>query len=109
MLLKDKKGFTLVEVIVAIALIGIICVFAFSAFSTGFKIISNARFSSAAGYNTQSTVEDDLLNSSLSTNTISITLPGPPSSTIMASGTVSTKSAVVNGETVTITYFKPGH
>ena len=109
MLLKDKKGFTLVELIVAIAIIGIISVFVLSAFSSGVKIISKARFSSAAGYNTQSIVEDDLKNSSITTNNITITLPGSPSSTIMASGTISTKSAVVNGETVTITYFKPGN
>jgi len=106
MLLKSKKGDTLIEVMVAIALIGIIGMSFIAPFCSGIKFIAKARSSSAAGYNTQSTVETDLKTAPSSTSdVIPITFSDSP--TIYASGTVTSKSTVVNGEQVNITYFMP--
>jgi prepilin-type N-terminal cleavage/methylation domain-containing protein len=57
-LLKNKKGMTLIEIIVAIAILGIISVSFFAMFTTGFKGIINAGKYSKAEYVAQKAMEN---------------------------------------------------
>jgi prepilin-type N-terminal cleavage/methylation domain-containing protein len=101
MKLKAKNGFTLIEVIVSIAIIGIITITFLSIFTTGYKTIMNSGHRSADDFSTQTKVEN-ALNSAPATNSgLTITLPGP--TTITADGEVKS----LNTGQVTITFFAP--
>lgn len=56
-----KKGFTLVEVIVAIALVGIIAVGIIPAFAAQLKMTINSRNITSAVFEAQGTMEDDII------------------------------------------------
>lgn len=73
-----KKGMTLIELIVCLALIGIIAVTFLPMFTAGIKYIANAGNKSQTIYVSQDQTENKLLNgaSTTSTDNITITFPG---------------------------------
>ncbi len=98
---KNKNGFTLIEVIISIAILGIISISLLTLFTTGFKFITNSGRRSADDSDIQTEVEN-ALNSAPDTNTgLVITLPD--SSTINGDGEVKTETS---GD-VTVTFFVP--
>lgn len=58
--MKDKKGFTLVEVIVAIALIGILAIGVIPAFAAQLKMTIHSRNITSAVFDAQGAMEDDI-------------------------------------------------
>lgn len=107
MLPKKTKGFTLIEIIVALAIIGVIGVSLLTVFTMGMRVIVQARDRNDAAYTAQSQVEANLNTVNAAPSTITITMPD--TTTISASGTVMpAESATVNGKEVSIDYFKPG-
>ena len=59
-MLKTKKGFTLVEVIIAIALIGIIATGILPVFSTQLKMMINTRKITTTSFDAQGAIEDEV-------------------------------------------------
>lgn len=106
MIHNKKSGFTLIEIIVSIALIGILGVAFFSIFGMGNKCIDSSGNISKAAFNTQSQIEGDVGNLSTSSDiVISISISG--SGTLDCKGEIDTKSALINGQKVSIKYYKP--
>lgn len=59
-MLKKRNGFTLMEIIIAIALVGIIAVGLIPAFATQFKMTMDTRDLTVKGFNAQGVLEDDI-------------------------------------------------
>lgn len=59
-MIKNKKGFTLVEVIIATALIGIIAVGILPAFSTQLRMMVNTRKITTVSFDAQGAIEDEV-------------------------------------------------
>lgn len=102
---RSSKGFSLIEVIVALAIIGIIGVSLLGVFTMGIRVIVEARDRNEASFEAQSQIEADLNTEYTGSSTLTITLPD--STTIEASGIEIPQSATVNGKQVEIDYFKP--
>ena len=108
MCLKNKDGFTLIEIIVSLAIIGILSVSFFTIFTSGFTYIAKAGNRSVAGFSTQNVVEQTLINIPLqSTSYMTITLPD--TSTIRVYGNTISKTTNYNGGHVDITFFQPNN
>lgn len=104
--MKNKKGMTLIELIVSIALIGIIVVGFLPAFTVGFAMIAKAGSTSKAQYNTQAQTEKDLSSGpSVTSDTLDIKFSD--NSTIQSSGQIKSQSSTVNGRQVNVTFFIP--
>lgn len=112
-MLKNKKGFTLLEVMIAIAIFGVLSVSLLAVFSMSLSFISQAKLKSSAGYDLQADVETDLntaITTSASPTAIQIIMP--TTGTINISGTIIVTTdtiALDSGHDVTITYFKPAN
>lgn len=111
MMAKNQKGFTLIEAVIAIAIIGIMCISFLSIFTSGFTTISKSGNRSSALFIVQSNIEEKLNGASITPLTLTplefiITIPNYPS-TIAIPGDIITESISVKGQTVTITAFKP--
>lgn len=113
--LRNNNGFTLIEVIVSIAILGIVVISFQYLFTFAYTQIISAGHKSEATFESHQEVEKriagDLSNGSvISTtgSTITINLPASSSITIPPqSGTVITFKAVKDGRTGTVTTFLP--
>lgn len=99
-----KKGMTLIEIIIAIAIIAIIAISIFPIFTMGLVTINSAGNRSEAQYKTQAEIENDLSKSPSEEDTLNIDIPGLD---ICVKGELKTKITNINGSQVSITYFKP--
>ena len=89
--LKKKKGFTLIEVILSIAILGIISIAFMTMFTSGIVGISNSGKKSISHYVAQNQIESNIsdsgiLPSNVVTTTKSITLTFPGKADIVISG-----------------------
>jgi type IV pilus assembly protein PilA len=92
---KIKKGLTLVEVIISIALIGIIGVTFLTMFTMGFSQIAASGNKSKAIYVSQDQAENKLLEGAASTAaSITITFPGASPVTVTLTGEQATKGNI---------------
>lgn len=107
MVFKNKKGMTLIEIIVALAILGILSVSFLTLFTMGFMGIAGAGHRSRAQYDAQMKVEEDLnpVAAVPGIEVLKINIPGYGEATV--SGSLETESTVVNGKRVNITFFKP--
>jgi len=105
---RKKKGLTLIEVIVSIAILGIISVSFLSIFGMGFKTVMTAKNTSVAGFNVQKSAESELNNTldPADTNTIDIKL-NDNTTIIKPHGKIILKTATVNNSNVVIQIFVP--
>ncbi|WP_128425961.1 type II secretion system protein [Gudongella oleilytica] len=105
---KAENGFTLIEVIVAMAIIGIVALSVLSIFTNGFSWITLAGDKSEAGFETQRQTEIVLnqKDSDPSPSNLTITFSSD-SSTITALGNVETLSQPIRTGSVSITVFQP--
>ena len=104
---RKKKGLTLIEVIVSIAILGIISVAFLSIFGMGFKTVMTAKNTSVAGFNVQKLAESEL-NIKLDpddNSTIDIKLND--NTIIQPHGKIFSKTATVNNSNVVIQIFVP--
>lgn len=110
MTLKNKKkGFTLIELIVSIALIGILSIAFLSMFLTGFRFIKKAGNRSTASFDAQASTETAIQSrpaSGASGNT-NITFNLSDGTTINVEGKLQTQSKTINNTNVDITIFNP--
>lgn len=113
MVVKNKKGMTLIELIVAFTILGIVSVPLLTLFTQGFISVTRAGNTSKAGFNTQTQVEQ-ALNGSISTpNLGQLKIEFSGSDAITLDDTIygyissQTTSPIVNGSQSTITFFKP--
>jgi prepilin-type N-terminal cleavage/methylation domain-containing protein len=114
--LKHSKGMTLIEVIVAIAILGIVVVAFLNLFTFGYTHISNAGHRSAAGFQAHQAAEQKIAGGAIDPSiveaenptTIIINLPSPlPSMPMTQSGREVSFEAVRNGVRATVTTFVP--
>jgi prepilin-type N-terminal cleavage/methylation domain-containing protein len=106
--IKNKKGFTLIEAVIAIGIIGIMSVSFLSMYTLGFTTISKSGSKSSALFAVQDKLEGKL-NGTPSMTPTSLTIIVPNSSPISVSGNIITESTTVKGQAVTITAFKPSN
>lgn len=107
-MIKNKKGLTLIEAVIAIGIIGIIAVSFLSMYTLGFSTISKSGSRSSALFTVQSKLEEKL-NGTSGTTPTSLTIIVPNSSPISVSGNIITESTTIKGQAVTITAFKPSN
>jgi prepilin-type N-terminal cleavage/methylation domain-containing protein len=109
MIKKSKKGMTLIEIIISIAILGILAVSFLTLFVTGFSGITGAGNRSKAQYNVQTKIEEEL-NSSTSpagTDTIIINFLNSTTDKIEVQGKIKAENTIFNGKKANITFFKP--
>lgn len=104
--LKNSQGFTLIEMIVALAIIGIMAVSFLTVFSTTYAHIFSAGRRSDAIFNTEKKVEAAIASgTTATTDTFSLSIGGR---TVNVSGTLVTEqSTYENGKVVTLKSFVP--
>lgn len=104
----NKNGFTLIEVIIAIAIMGIIAIGMLSLFSTGFAFIMRAGDKSEAGFNAHSQVEASLnqRNSDLIPSNLKLTFSSDGTFKT-AEGNIETLSHTINKSEVIFYFFQP--
>jgi prepilin-type N-terminal cleavage/methylation domain-containing protein len=107
--LKKKKGFTLIELIVAIAILGILCIAFLPMFVQGFKAIATAGRRSKANYDTQKNVEKDIDDRLVSAGADSLRITSSMDSTFFVDvpGEEKTETTTFEGRNVVITFFMP--
>lgn len=106
--MKRRKGMTLIEVIVAMAVIGIVAVSVLSVFTTGFGFIMLAGSRSDAGFNTHGRIEGALnqRNTSETPSNIVITFTSDDTE-IIAPGNIEVFSQPIRTGSVEIEFFQP--
>lgn len=105
---KITKGMTLIEIIISIAILGILAVSFLSMFMMGFSGITSAGNRSKAEYAAQTKVEENLsTETSSGSDKLTIYFQGSTSDKIEVQGSIGTEDAVINGKEVNITFFKP--
>jgi prepilin-type N-terminal cleavage/methylation domain-containing protein len=107
-MVKRQKGFTLLEAIIALGIIGIIAVSFLSMYTFGFTNISKSGSRSSALFTAQSNVEEKL-SGTPGTTPSSLTITIPNSSSISVPGNTIIESVTANGQAVTIKAFKPSN
>lgn len=90
---NSQKGFTLIEVILSIALLGIISIAALTIFTSGLVSISNSGKKSISNYTAQSQIESDIID-----------LENLPGIELDISLTFSGKSYIVSGRKIDVPY-----
>lgn len=106
---QHNDGFTLIELIISIALIAIIAVSMLTIFSVSMRMTSAAGTRSKAAYEAQGNIESELTsnNTDMSSN---ITLTSTDGTTnISVDGIETTENVTINDTTITIEYFQPTH
>jgi prepilin-type N-terminal cleavage/methylation domain-containing protein len=101
-----KAGFTLIEVIVSLAIIGIIAISFISIFSTGVLWVSKAGGQSSSAFSAQKDLENAIANDINGTDTISIIFNGVTLPAVAGKSQSVTKT-YRNNEYVTISVFIP--
>ncbi len=102
----NRKGLTLLEVIISLAIIGILAVVYFSIFTTGFTGIVRANSKNIASFNIQKEVESELNDNTNPTgSTLIINLPDNSTETI--NGAIVYVEEEIDGDVVAIYFFKP--
>ncbi len=103
---SKKKGMTLVELIIAIAILGIIMVSFLSMFTTGFIGIMNASKHTEAGYEAQKDMENSI-SSDPNTGAVLIEIDFPDGVTIDSTGKILEEEVDHDGRTINIKTFVP--
>ena len=104
---KKKKGMTLIEALISLALFGIIAVCFLPLFGYGYKSIAKANNISIAGYKTQSAAESKLNTILPSTNVDFITIHFNAIPDINAPGKLEIVQEIIKNEKVEIGIFIP--
>ena len=106
---KVKKGMTLVEIIISIAIIGILGITFFSMFTSGFKGVVRAGNKSTASYDAQAKIEETLNDkpSAGDPGNTHLRINFNDSTYIDIEGKLETQSTTVNNSQVDITVFNP--
>lgn len=106
--INNNRGMTLIEIVIAIAILGIMSIGLLTMFTSSFKFIVNAGDRSEATFNTQSQAEQalNMKNSDPLAPGLQIVFPSDGSS-ITAPGDVIHKSHTENGATANVDIFQP--
>lgn len=105
-MINNKKGVTLIEIIISLAILGIIVVSLLAMFSTGFTFIARAGQRSEATFDNITQVED-VLKERNSTTSDDIPIVFSDSSTIDAEGSEESEVVPFTGSEVEFFYFHP--
>lgn len=112
--MKNQNGLTLIELILAIAILAIVMVALLTLFGSGYKSIINAGNRTESLYSTSNSIETNLLIKS-TTSVVPITLTfdnGTPLNPLddlsfTVQGEVLQETVPINGKQATIYYFNP--
>ena len=110
-LYKRRNGLTLVEVIVAMAIIGIIAIGMLAMFSSAFKFIVHAGNTTESLFQAHKQIETILTQNSLAVSPTNIQLrfssDGTDGTSFVSQGNVITVRHTINNSEVEITFFHP--
>ncbi|PKM57813.1 MAG: hypothetical protein CVU98_04240 [Firmicutes bacterium HGW-Firmicutes-3] len=113
---KDNKGLTLIEVVISIAILGIVAIAFLSMFSFGYTHVTNAGHKSDAGFLAHQAAEQEIAGgtidpsvvvTSIPSTTITINLDTPLASPMERSGTEISFEVDKNGKISKVTTFIP--
>ena len=96
------KGMTLVEIIVAIAILGIIAMFFLGTFVFGMKGIMNAGKNTKAGYTAQQGIENKIINTASTPAGVSGTIPEPNKKLVITFKGSTAYPIEVNGDVIKV-------
>lgn len=103
---KNAIGMTLIELIIAIALLGIITVAFINVFSFGYISIINAGKNTEAGYTAQKNLENEIINdTSVANQTMIISFPGGVN--VQVNGTAIEEEITEGQSTIKVNTFIP--
>jgi prepilin-type N-terminal cleavage/methylation domain-containing protein len=106
-ILKHKKGLTLLEIVIAVAILSIISMAMLSLFSTGFSFVVRAGNRGEASYSAQGLAELQLLTKS--TGGAGMILEHDDHPDITSSGALVEFPETVGNVTVVLKIFQPSH
>lgn len=105
---QKKKGMTLIEVIISMAIIGIIAISMLSMFTSAFVFITRAGNTSEALFQAHKQIETILTQNSAAVTPTDIELEFSSDGTVITSkGNTITVNYLINNSEVEITFFHP--
>ncbi len=108
MINKRRKGMTLIEVLVAMAIIGIVAISMLSLFSTGFSFIVRAGEKSETSFGTHKQIEVALNSKDVDVSPSNLVLTfSSDNSTIESKGNIEVFSLEIGKTSTSITVFQP--
>ncbi|MDF2546493.1 MAG: hypothetical protein K0R93_1391 [Anaerosolibacter sp.] len=113
--LKENRGMTLIEIIVSVAILGILVIAFLNLFTFGYVQVVNAGHKSGAGFKAHQAAEQKIAGGTpapsivetSSPTTITIELPSPPSPGMTVSGQSISFEAEINAKKSKVTTFVP--
>lgn len=105
--MASKKGMTLIEIVIAIGIIGIVAVAFLQLFGSGFINIIGAGNHSKAQFTAQDVIENDLNDRTTIADTDILEITLTDGTVLSIHGEIKTETADSGGRSVTVTYFKP--
>lgn len=101
-----KQGFTLVELIISFAILGIIAITFLAIFSGMYKGISNAGNKSKAAFSAQGNIDNSIATRTDGTDTMTIQFNG---NSISLTGRTLTSTVTSGNTTVTVSVYTPNN
>lgn len=107
MITNNNKGMTLIEIIIAIALLGIVAIGMLVMLKSGFSFIARAGDISKRTYTAQTQVESALAQKNIDVSATNVVIKYHDGSEITSLGKVDNVTVSGNGTPVIVKYFQP--
>lgn len=105
--LGDRRGLTLIEIMVAIAILAIIVLGALSVLGSGFRMITLSNWHNKSTFDTQTAAEQGLFIKNTNPSAAGVLITFSDGSTVTAPGELRRASQTVNDVAADIWYFQP--
>lgn len=106
-ILTNSKGMTLLEVLLAVAIMGIISMGVLTMFTSSFRFIVRAGDRSVATYEAKSDAEQALTQKNTDLGASGVVITFSDGTTVTGPGKIQQASETVNGVTVDVPYLQP--
>lgn len=104
---KNRAGLTLLEIVVAMAILGIIVMATLAMFTSGFRLTTLSNWHNKSTFNSQMVTEQALFVKNTNPAATGIEFRFSDGTTINAPGEVRISNQTVNGVTTGIWFFQP--